>query len=90
MLDVRGLSVAYGDVRVLYDVTLRRRRGEIVSLVGANGAGKTTTLRAVSGLLPVLDGEATFEGERLTGLPPSRGRGAGHRPRAEGRSCSPT
>jgi branched-chain amino acid transport system ATP-binding protein len=72
LLDVRGLSVAYGDVHVLHDVTLRVGEREIVSLVGANGAGKTTTLRAVSGLLPVLAGEATFEGERLTGLRPSR------------------
>ena len=85
MLEVRGLSVAYGDVRVLHDVTLRVGEREIVSLVGANGAGKTTTLRAVSGLLPVLGGEAIFEGERLTGLPPSRivERGIAHVP--EGR-----
>ena len=85
MLDVRGLSVGYGDVRVLHDVTLRVGEREIVSLVGANGAGKTTTLRAVSGLLPVLGGETTFEGERLTGLAPSRivERGIAHVP--EGR-----
>jgi branched-chain amino acid transport system ATP-binding protein len=85
LLDVRGLSVAYGDVRVLHDVTLRVGEREIVSLVGANGAGKTTALRAVSGLLPVLGGETTFEGERLTGLPPSRivERGIAHVP--EGR-----
>ena len=85
MLDVRGLSAGYGDVRVLHDVTLRVGEREIVSLVGANGAGKTTTLRAISGLLPVLGGEATFEGERLTGLPPSRivERGIAHVP--EGR-----
>jgi branched-chain amino acid transport system ATP-binding protein len=85
LLEVRGLSVAYGDVRVLHDVTLRVGEREIVSLVGANGAGKTTTLRAVSGLLPVLGGEAMFEGERLTGLPPSRivERGIAHVP--EGR-----
>jgi branched-chain amino acid transport system ATP-binding protein len=85
LLDVRGLSVAYGDVRVLHDVTLRVGEREIVSLVGANGAGKTTTLRAVSGLLPIQGGEAIFEGERLTGLPPSRivERGIAHVP--EGR-----
>ena len=85
MLEVRGLSVAYGDVRVLHDVTMHVGAREIVSLVGANGAGKTTTLRAVSGLLPVLGGETTFEGERLTGLPPSRivERGIAHVP--EGR-----
>jgi branched-chain amino acid transport system ATP-binding protein len=85
LLEVRGLSVAYGDVRVLHDVTMRVGEREIVSLVGANGAGKTTTLRAVSGLMPVLAGEATFEGEPLTGQPPSRivERGIAHVP--EGR-----
>jgi branched-chain amino acid transport system ATP-binding protein len=85
LLEVRGLSVAYGDVRVLHDVTLSVGEREIVSLVGANGAGKTTTLRAVSGLLPVLAGDATFEGHALTGLPPSRivQRGIAHVP--EGR-----
>jgi branched-chain amino acid transport system ATP-binding protein len=77
--------VAYGDVRVLHDVSLAVAKGEIVSLVGANGAGKTTTLRAVSGLLPVLGGEVLFEGERITGQAPSRivERGIGHVP--EGR-----
>jgi branched-chain amino acid transport system ATP-binding protein len=85
LLEVRGLSVAYGDVRVLHDVSLAVAKGEIVSLVGANGAGKTTTLRAVSGLLPVLGGEVLFEGERITGQAPSRivERGIGHVP--EGR-----
>ncbi len=85
MLDVRGLSVAYDDVRVLHGVTLSVAHGEIVSLVGANGAGKTTALRAISGLLPALEGDVAFEGERLTGLGPSRivERGIAHVP--EGR-----
>jgi branched-chain amino acid transport system ATP-binding protein len=85
LLEVRGLSAAYGDVRVLHDVSLTVAKGEIVSLVGANGAGKTTALRAVSGLLPALAGEVLFEGERLTGQTPSRivERGIGHVP--EGR-----
>ena len=85
MLEVRGLSVAYGDVRVLHDVALRVGQGEIVSLVGANGAGKTTTLRAISGLLPALEGRVTFDGEAITGRAPSRivARGLAHVP--EGR-----
>ena len=70
MLEVQSLSVAYGDVRVLHDVSLRVGQGQIVSLVGANGAGKTTTLRAVSGLLPVLEGAVKFDGEPITGLAP--------------------
>ena len=85
MLEVRDLSVAYGDVRVLHGVTLGVARGEIVSLVGANGAGKTTTLRAVSGLLPVLEGDVRFDGEPIAGVAPSRivERGLAHVP--EGR-----
>jgi branched-chain amino acid transport system ATP-binding protein len=85
LLEVRGLSVAYGDVRVLHGVSLSVAKGEIVSLVGANGAGKTTTLRAVSGLLPALEGGVTFDGEHITGGAPSRivERGLAHVP--EGR-----
>jgi len=85
LLEVKDLSVAYGDVRVLHGVTLRVGRGQIVSLVGANGAGKTTTLRAVSGLLPALEGDVTFDGAPITGLAPSRivERGLAHVP--EGR-----
>jgi branched-chain amino acid transport system ATP-binding protein len=85
LLEVRNLSVAYGDVRVLHGVSLRVARGEIVSLVGANGAGKTTTLRAVSGLLPALEGDVTFDGAPITGSSPSSivERGLAHVP--EGR-----
>jgi branched-chain amino acid transport system ATP-binding protein len=85
LLEVQNLSVAYGDVRVLHGVTLRVGQGQIVSLVGANGAGKTTTLRAVSGLLPVLEGDVIFDGEHIKGLAPSRivERGLAHVP--EGR-----
>ncbi|OGL16614.1 MAG: ABC transporter ATP-binding protein [Candidatus Rokubacteria bacterium RIFCSPLOWO2_12_FULL_71_22] len=71
MLEVRDLSVAYGDVRVVHGVGLRVGEGEIVSLVGANGAGKTTTLRAISGLMPALEGQVLFEGRSLAGLGPS-------------------
>ena len=72
MLEVRGISVAYGDVQVLHAVSLRVGEGEIVSLVGANGAGKTTTLRAISGLLRFSEGTITFDGQPLGGLPPAR------------------
>jgi len=85
LLEVRAISVAYGDVRVLHGVSLHVEAGEIVSLLGANGAGKTTTLRAISGLIPVQEGAVTFEGRPLTGLSPSRivERGIAHVP--EGR-----
>ena len=68
---MRAVSVAYGDVRVLHRVSLRVGEGEIVSLVGANGAGKTTALRAMSGLLPLAEGEILFDGRPLHRLRPS-------------------
>ncbi|HXZ38394.1 MAG TPA: ATP-binding cassette domain-containing protein, partial [Thermodesulfobacteriota bacterium] len=51
MLQVKGISVFYGDVQALREVSLSVSTGEIVSLVGGNGAGKTTALKTISGLL---------------------------------------
>lgn len=68
MLEVEELSVAYGDVRALWDVSLEVEEGSIVALVGANGAGKTTLLKAISGLLRPAGGRIMFEGEDLVHL----------------------
>ncbi|MET0748526.1 MAG: ATP-binding cassette domain-containing protein, partial [Rhizobium sp.] len=68
MLDVRGISVSYGGVVALRDVSLSVGEGAIVSLIGSNGAGKTTTLKAIIGLKSVSSGEIHFDGERLDGL----------------------
>ena len=70
-LEVGGLSVRYGAVRALHDVTLDVERGRSVALLGANGAGKTTLLRTIGGLLAyhggcIVGGEIRFEG-RSTG-----------------------
>ncbi|HEY7676843.1 MAG TPA: ABC transporter ATP-binding protein [Candidatus Methylomirabilis sp.] len=70
MLEVAGLDVAYGDLRVLWDVTFSVQRGELVALVGPNGAGKTTALRAIFGLVPVLAGAVAFQGAPLLAEPP--------------------
>jgi branched-chain amino acid transport system ATP-binding protein len=67
MLNVRGLSVHYGQIRVLYGIDLTIGDGEIVALIGPNGAGKTSTLNAIAGLLP-REGEILLGGEPL---PPS-------------------
>ena len=72
MLDVRDLSAGYGDVRVLWDVSLTVEPGEIVALIGSNGAGKSTLLAALSGLIPLAHGHVSFEGHELAGLPPDR------------------
>jgi branched-chain amino acid transport system ATP-binding protein len=68
LLEVKGLGVAYGDVRALWDVSLEVKEGSIVALVGTNGAGKTTLLKTISGLLRSLQGQILFEGEDLANL----------------------
>ena len=72
MLEVNDLAVAYGDVEVLWGVSLRVERGEIVTLLGANGAGKTTLLRAISRTVPVRSGTIALEGERIDQAPSAR------------------
>jgi branched-chain amino acid transport system ATP-binding protein len=69
LLRIDAIDVFYGDVQVLYGLTLEVREGEIVTLLGSNGAGKTTTLRAVSGLRPPLRGEISFGGRSLAAVP---------------------
>ena len=63
LLEVKELSVSYGDVRALWDVSLTVEEGTIVALVGINGAGKSTLLKTISGLLHPRHGEIFFEGE---------------------------
>ena len=67
LLRVEGLSVGYGEVQVLWDVSLEVMPGEIVALVGANGAGKSTLLSTISGLLQPLSGEIVFKGRPIAG-----------------------
>jgi branched-chain amino acid transport system ATP-binding protein len=68
LLKLEKLSFSYGDLRVLWDVDLEVRQGEIVTVVGANGAGKSTTLRNVSRLVKPGQGSLTFQGADLTRL----------------------
>jgi branched-chain amino acid transport system ATP-binding protein len=70
MLEVRDLSVAYGDLRVLWRVGFTVRQGELVALIGPNGAGKSTTLKAIAGLIGVEEGTVTLDGISLVGEPP--------------------
>ena len=70
MLQVQGIDVSYGDVQVLYDVSLDVKKGEVVALIGANGAGKSTTLATVSGLVRPRKGSILYEGQPLHTRPP--------------------
>jgi len=65
LLRVEALSVAYGKARVLHDVSLDLRAGEIVTVIGPNGAGKTTLVSAVAGLLRPASGTITLGGKRI-------------------------
>jgi branched-chain amino acid transport system ATP-binding protein len=68
MLKIENLSFSYGDLRVLWDVSLEVKEGEIVTVVGANGAGKSTLLKNVSRLVKPGSGSITFNGEDLASL----------------------
>jgi branched-chain amino acid transport system ATP-binding protein len=69
ILEIDNLEAGYGEVQVLWGLSLRARRGELTAIVGANGAGKTTTLRSVAGTILPWRGRVTFEGEDVTRLP---------------------
>jgi len=69
LLEIKDLELAYGQVAVCRNISLRLDRGEIVALIGANGAGKSTTLRAIAGVLPPRIGTITFSGRDVTAMP---------------------
>jgi branched-chain amino acid transport system ATP-binding protein len=70
VLDVQGLEAGYGEVQVLWGVSLGASRGALTTIVGANGVGKTTTLRAVAGTLRPWGGRIRFQGDDVTWLSP--------------------
>jgi branched-chain amino acid transport system ATP-binding protein len=70
MLDVNGITVRYGSITALHDVSFRVEQGEIVTLIGANGAGKTTCLHTISGLLPLSGGAINFMDQPISGRAP--------------------
>ena len=77
MLEVSGLTVSYGHIEAVRDISFRVAEGAIVSLVGPNGAGKTTTLNAISGVVPAAQGSIRFQGKDIT-------RASAHRRVSEG------
>ena len=85
MLEISDLSVNYGGIKALQQVSLRVETGEIVTLIGANGAGKTTTLKTISRILTAKTGRIIYQGQDITHLPPHEivKRGIAHSP--EGR-----
>ncbi len=70
LLRVQSLEAGYGEVQVVWGISLEAARGAVTTLVGANGAGKTTTLRAIMGSIRPFGGRVEFAGEDVTALPP--------------------
>jgi len=70
LLEVSHIDVFYGDVQVIFDLSLQIKEGEVVSIIGGNGAGKSTLLRTISGLMHPVQGEIRFEGETIQNAPP--------------------
>ena len=70
LLEVKNIEVFYGDVQVIFDLSLKVEEGEVVSIIGGNGAGKSTLLRTISGLMQPAKGEIAFEGRPIQHLPP--------------------
>jgi branched-chain amino acid transport system ATP-binding protein len=90
MLRIRKLTVHYGPLRALIEISLEVKKGEVVALVGPNRAGKTTLLRTISGILETTEGRIFFQEEDITNLDPHKivSRGIGHVP--QGRHIFPT
>jgi branched-chain amino acid transport system ATP-binding protein len=70
LLKIEGLETGYGEVQVLWGISLAVPRGQLVTIIGANGAGKTTTLGAIVGQIRPWKGRVTFEGQDITGRSP--------------------
>ena len=90
LLDVSGLSVAYGDLFAVREVSFAVEEGAVFVLLGANGAGKTSILRAISGLVAARSGRVALEGRDLAGLAPNQVARAGIAHVPEGRRVFPT
>ncbi|MGO9614563.1 MAG: ABC transporter ATP-binding protein [Dissulfurispiraceae bacterium] len=85
LLQLQNLSVSYGRITVVSDVSFHVYSGEIVTLIGANGAGKTSILRAISGMVPY-NGSVIYEGQNLRTIPPHAivAKGIAHVPEGRG------
>jgi branched-chain amino acid transport system ATP-binding protein len=89
LLAVENLSVSYGDLYAVREVSFALDEHAVFVLLGANGAGKTSILRAISGLVPARDGKITAEGKSMVGLPPHQVARAGISHVPEGRRIFP-
>ena len=66
MLKLESVSISYGAIQAVRDVSIDVPRGEVVTIIGANGAGKSTLLKSIVGLEPVAGGRISFDGQDIT------------------------
>jgi branched-chain amino acid transport system ATP-binding protein len=85
MLKLDSVSISYGAIQAVRDVTIDVPRGEVVTIIGANGAGKSTLLKSIVGLEPVTNGRISFDGQDITATPAHRRTGMGVALSPEGR-----
>ena len=69
ILELNDMHVHYGSIHAIHGISLKIKKGEIVTILGPNGAGKTTTLHAISGLIPISKGSIKFNNEDITATP---------------------
>jgi branched-chain amino acid transport system ATP-binding protein len=72
VLIIKNLTVRYDKIEALSGVCMENNEGEMISVIGRNGSGKSTLLRAISGLMPVAEGEIIFWGQRIDNMPAPR------------------
>ena len=85
MLKLESVSISYGAIQAVRDVSIDVPRGEVVTIIGANGAGKSTLLKSIVGLEPVAGGRISFDGQDITAISAHRRTGMGVALSPEGR-----
>ena len=72
ILEIKNLSVAYGGIEAIKNISFDVEEGKVVTLIGSNGAGKSSTLRSISGIVKAKSGEVLFEGQNIIGMAPDQ------------------
>lgn len=72
LLELSNITIKYGAITAVKNLSLQIQKGQIVSLIGTNGSGKTSTLKAISGLIPIESGDIFFNGTRINKLSPHK------------------
>ena len=72
ILEIKNLSVSYGGIEAIKNISFDVEEGKIVTLIGSNGAGKSSTLRSIAGIVKAKHGEVLFEGENILGMSPDQ------------------